>query len=340
MILGIIQAQQNEAEKAARHFETVLVAEPQNAAAHFFLARLAQGKPDWAAAARHYRAALENRHPQREGILIELAVAEVHLGEPATALKTLDGLETPSDAARAAAYHVAAAMARRHLDDPAGAIESLRKAVAATPGNPALREQLIETLIATGGYAAALTEAIQAQRAFPDHAGIQYQFGVGGFYIRDSPFTSLALRNLRDVQPQDPRGLVLQGLALIKSEDPTAAVEVLRKAVAADVPQSRLFLAVALEDLAEYEEAEKILQAVREERLDGNFHLTLGRLLFAQKRDEEALGPLRKADAYMPAHPDVHLQLSRVYERIGRLPEANEHRKKWEQLQAARSGEF
>jgi tetratricopeptide (TPR) repeat protein len=340
MMLGIIQAQQNEAGKAARHFEAVLLTQPQNAAAHFFLARLARDKPDWPAAARHYRAALENNHPQREGILIELAVAEANLGEPAAALKRLDRLEPPSDPAKAAAYHAAAAIAHRRLDDPRRAMESLRKAIAATPENPGLREQWIETLIAAGEYAAALTEAIQAQRRFPDHAGIQYQFGIGGFYIRESPFTSLSLRNLRDVHPQDPRVLVLQGLDLLKSENAGAAIEVLRKGAAADVPQSRLFLAVALEDVAEYEEAGKVLQGIREERWDGNFHLTLGRVLAAQKRNEEALSPLRKAEAYMPTHPDVHLQLSRVYERIGKLIEANEHKNKWEQLQAARSEEF
>jgi tetratricopeptide (TPR) repeat protein len=340
MMLGIIHAQQNEAEKAVRHFEAVIRTQPQNAAAHFFLARLAQSKPDWAAAARHYRAALENQHPEREGITIELAVAEVNLGETATALERLDRLATPSDPGKAAAYHSAIALVHRHLDNPQGAIESLRNAIAANPLNPTLYEQRIDALIATGDYAGALTEAIRAQRKFPDHAGIQFQFGVGGFYIRENPFTSLSLRNLRDNHPEDPRVLVLEGLVLVKSENSGGAIEILRRAAAAEVPQSRLFLAVALEDLAEYEEAAKVLQQAREEKLDGNLHLTLGRLLVAQKRNDEALATLRKAEAYMPTHPDVHLQLSRVYERTGKLTEANEHKKRWEQLQAARSEEF
>ena len=140
MMLGIIHAQQNQTDRAKEHFEAVVKAQPKNAAAHFFLARIAASEANWAMAASHFRTALENGNPDRDSAIVGLAAAEVRLGEPAAALTRLTALGLPAEPRNAAAYHAAAALAHRCLEDPRRAAESLEKAVEANLADPALRE--------------------------------------------------------------------------------------------------------------------------------------------------------------------------------------------------------
>ena len=299
MMLGIIHAQQNQTDRAKEHFEAVVKAQPQNAAAHFFLARIAASEANWAKAASHFRAALENGHPDRDSAIVGLAAAEVHLGEPAAALTRLTALGLPAEPRNAAAYHAAAALAHRWLEDPRRAAESLEKAIEANLADPALREQLSEALVAAGEYSESLTEAIQAQRKFPDHAGIQYQLGIAGFYISGSPFTSLALRNLKDVAPEDTRNLVLEGLVQLQREEFGTAVELLRKADAAGAPRSRLFLAVALAENSEFDAAENVLVQARE---------VLDRARELERGDEEDEERLRRERPIHQNHPPADVE--------------------------------
>ena len=212
MMLGLIRAQQGRTEQAVKHFQAVVEADPPNPHAHFYLGRLLSAQAQWRQAARHFSAALRSDAPDRETATIGLAVAQVEMGEAARALSHLQGMSEPKDPRKAASYFGALGSAQRELGkfrESAAAFQSARELQS---NNPAYHEQLVRAFLSAGDFTAALTAAVPAQKRFPDHPGMQFVFGLAGFRVRESPFTKLALRNLRDTHPSNARVVVLEGL--------------------------------------------------------------------------------------------------------------------------------
>ena len=242
LMLGMLRARQGQWDAAGTHFRAVTAADPSNAHAHFFLGRVLQSKGDWAGAAKAYGAAFENGHPERDKVVLHLAAAEIEAGRPEDAVTHLGVLPEPTEESLAALYQGTLGAALADAGRLEKAVAALRRAGELDGTNAEYQEKLVEALTHAGETVAALNEAVRAQRRFPLHPGVQYRFGIVGYYVVESPFKKLAPRNLREARPDDPRLLVLEGLVHHKQGRLGQAKQALSRAAQKGVPEAHLFL--------------------------------------------------------------------------------------------------
>ncbi|MCP5113220.1 MAG: tetratricopeptide repeat protein, partial [bacterium] len=256
MLLGIISARQQQWDAAVVSFSNVTKLDPDNSFAHYYLGQAHRARGNREAAAQSLATALETGFPRREQLTIELAIALNEKGKPREALARLAKVSEPGDQEQAGQYHAAKAVAHRLLDEAKPALEEIELAVERHRHNAAYWGLSIETFIAAGQHSLALTAAIAAQRLFPDHPDILYQFGVASHYVQQSPFTKLALRRLRDSRPNDRRIRVREGLAARKVGQADEAAAALREAAANGVVEAHLFLGALLLEREDFPAAE------------------------------------------------------------------------------------
>jgi Flp pilus assembly protein TadD len=173
-----------------------------------------------------------------------------------------------------------------------------------------------------------MEEAIHAQRKFPDYPDIQFLFGVASYYITESHFTKLALRNLREVEPDGARVLLIEGMLYRKQGQTEDATRDFTEAAKRGVPDAHLLLGILLKEAGDYTGAEREYRTA--ERLNprnGQLLLELGKLLLTRGSVNEALPRLLKAVQYMPTNSAVHYQLGLAYARLGQKAKAEHHLK-------------
>ena len=159
--------------------------------------------------------ALKREYPERERLLVELALAQNEAGHPEQALTSLEGI-TPSGRRgplgailcgdRVCARQVESAGVRRR--------RRFVRRCASIARNAHYWEFLIGLLLKNDEAPLALAEAIRAQQKFPDNADIQFLFALASYHVTESPLSKLALRNLREADPKSPRVLLAEGLAV------------------------------------------------------------------------------------------------------------------------------
>ena len=172
----------------------------------------------------------------------------------------------------------------------------------------------------------ALAEAIRAQKKFPDQSDIQFLFALASYHVAESPLSGLALRNLREADPDSPRVQLAEGLLYRKQGKTEEATNAFRRAAARGAPDAHLLLGIVFRENGDYAAAERAY--VEDERLNprnGQVLLEIGKLLFARGELEQARIRFEKAAEYMPDAPAVHYQLGLVYRRLGQLEKAQEH---------------
>jgi Tfp pilus assembly protein PilF len=76
LILGLIAARNNQWEASDRHFTAVVKLDPSNAYGYFYLGQSKLYQRKWEPAIRFFTDALERQYPDRERLLVELAVAQ------------------------------------------------------------------------------------------------------------------------------------------------------------------------------------------------------------------------------------------------------------------------
>ncbi len=86
MILGVLAAQKKEWNMSDKHFQAVVKLEPSNPFGHFYLGQSRLYQQQWDAAIRYFRSALERQYPEKERVLVELALAQNEAGHPDHAL--------------------------------------------------------------------------------------------------------------------------------------------------------------------------------------------------------------------------------------------------------------
>ena len=336
MILGIIAAQNNEWEISNRHFQKIIEIEPSNPYGYFYLGQAELYQREWEAAIRFFNGALERQYPDTGRLLVELALAQNEAGHPEDALATLRKTSPPDEPRLAAQYHGVTAFAQAKLNQLAPAIDAIRLALQFDDSGVQYWEFLIDTLIRTEQSPQALAEAIRAQRKFPDQPDIQFLLALASYHVVESPLSRLALRNLREADPDSPRVLLAEGLALRKEGNNEQAITAFRKAVAGGVPDAHLLLGILLRESGDQAGAEKEYREA--ERLNpdsGQVLLEMGRVLMTKGDLAGAVVRLKRAAELMPFAPAVHYQLGILYRRMGQNEEAERHLNLSRQLQSA-----
>ncbi|PYV14356.1 MAG: hypothetical protein DMG07_12125 [Acidobacteria bacterium] len=304
MILGVIAAQRQQWDAAKLHFRAVVRLAPSDPNGYFYLGQANLYQQNWATAAYYFTRALETNYPDRERLIVELAFAENEAGRPKQALATLGKVRLPVQGPHAAQFHAVTAFIQEKLQQPDPAIKAIRRAIDLDESNAQYREFLISSLISADRVNAAVEEAIRAQRKFPDHPDIQFLFGVASYYITESHFTKLALRNLREVEPNGPRVLLIEGMLNRKQGQTDEATLAFTEAAKRGVPDAHLLLGIVLREAGDYIGAEREYRAA--ERLNprnGQVLLELGKVLLIRGSVNEALTRLLRAVQYMPANP-------------------------------------
>jgi Flp pilus assembly protein TadD len=335
MILGLISAQKNEWEAANGHFDKVVALDPSSPYGYFYLGQAKLYQQQWDAAIQFFTKAGERRYPDTARLLVELALAQNEAGHPEDALATLGKTSPPDDPRLAAQYHGVTAFARASLNQLEPAIEAIRRALQFDDTGPHYWEFLIDTLIRMDQSPRALAEAIRAQRKFPDQSDIQFLFALASYHVTESPLSGLALRNLREANPADPRVLLAEGLALRKEGKNEQATIAFRNAAARGVTDAHLLLGILLREAGDQAGAEKeYREAERANPNNGQVLLEIARMLITRGDLAGALTRLKRAAELMPSAPPVHYQLGILYRRMGQNDDAEHHLNLFRQLQA------
>ena len=326
MILGVIAAQKQQWGVSNEHFGSVVRLDPANPFGYFYLGQAKLFQHQWEPAIQYFSKALDLGYPERDRLVIELATAQNEAGRPNQALTSLGTIGSPADQRLAAQYHAITAYAKSRLSQSAPAIEAMRKAVQLDESSANYWEFLISELIKTDQNPQALSEAIRAQRIFPDNPEIQFLFALASYYVSESPLTGLALRNLREVEPDSARVQLAEGLVYRKQGKTQEAIEAFRRAAARGLPDAQLLLGIVNRENGEYEAAEQEYRKAEQlNPRNGQVLLEMGKLLVARGELEQARIRLEKAAEYMPDAPAVHYQLGILYQRLGQLDKAKEH---------------
>ena len=325
MILGVIAAQKNDWAVSNRHFQAIVRLDPANPYGYFYLGQAKLYEREWEAAVQYFSKALDRQYPDRDRLTVELALAHNEAGRPERALELLGGIASP-DERLAAQYHAVQAFALDRLGQPVQAINAMRAALESDDSRPDYWEFLISTLIKSDRAPHALGEAIRAQSKFPDNAEVQYLFALASYHVNESPLSHLALRNLREAAPDDPRVLLAEGLLDRKQGENEKATAAFEKAAQRGVPDAHLLLGIVYRENGDYQAAEKeCREAERLNPRSGQVLFELGKLLFTRGALEEARVRLEKAAQLMPDTANVHYQLGLLYRRLGQTEKSQEH---------------
>lgn len=326
MILGVIAAQNNDWDVSDKHFQAVVRLEPSNPYGYFYLGQAKLYQHQWDQGIRYFLKALEREYPDHDRLMVELAVAQNEAARPEEALATLGKIPEPADERLAAQYHAVTAFAQAKLNQPGRAIDAMRRALKADETNSDHWEFLIGWLIKTDQTPQALAEAIRAQQKFPDHPDIQYLFALAGYYVSESPLSGLALRNLREADPDSPRVPLAEGLLYRKQGKTAEATKAFQRAAQRGAPDAHLLLGIVYRENGDYAAAEReYREAERLNPQNGQVMLELGKLFLARGEWEQARIRLEKAAQSMPDAPAVHYQLGLLYRRLGQTEKSEQH---------------
>ena len=326
MILGIIAARNSDWAAATRYFQTVVRLDPADPHAYFYLGQARLSQQQWAAAMQYFSKALEREYPDRERLLVELSMAQNEAGHPQQALDTLRKIAVPAEEHLAAQYHSVTAFALDRLGHPGPAIDAIRRALQLDDTSPQSWTLLIGLLLQSDQAPQALAEAIRAQRKFPDHPDVQFLFALASYHVSESPLSGLALRNLREADPESPRVLLAEGLLFRKQARNHEAAEAFRRAAGRGVPDAHLLLGIVYKENGDYAAAEReYREAERITPNHGQVLLELGKLLLNRGELEEARRRLEKAAVLTPDAPGLHYQLGLLYRRLGDTEKAEQH---------------
>jgi len=326
MILGVIAAQKNQWETSDRHFNAVIRLEPSNPYGYFYLGQAKLYQRQWEKAIQFFTKALQFEYPERERLMIELAVAQNEAGNPQEALSILDKTGLPPDSRLAAQHHGARAFAQARMNQPAAAIEAIRSALQLDDSTVDYWDLLISTLIGIDETPQALAEAIRAQKKFPDHPDIQFLFALASYYVPESPLSGVALRNLREAEPDSARVQLAEGLLFRKQGKTEEATSAFKRAAERGAPDAHLLLGIVYKENGDYDAAEReYREAERLNPQNGQTMLEIGKLLVARGDLEQARQRFEKAAEYMPDARAVHYQLGLLYRRLGQPEKAQQH---------------
>jgi tetratricopeptide (TPR) repeat protein len=162
----------------------------------------------------------------------------------------------------------------------------------------------------------------------------------GRLFVLRSDYTSgiAELRQALELDPEhfEARMLLSRTIAQANPEEALMHLRMLQSRHP-EKPELRGVLAGVLRNMGEVDEARQLLDEIlREMPDDWEALLERGKLALDAQQPAEAESWLRKAEACVPLHPEVHLALGRTLMRLGQREEARKYLDRFQQHEAER----
>jgi tetratricopeptide (TPR) repeat protein len=330
--LAYALAAKGDLDAAARQFERVLENEPESLEAILGLARVRQGRKELDVAEALFKKAMEVKPDlvQAREYLAGVYQEKREYNEASEVLESLLAMPEGAYPARQRAESWAQlGFVRQELDDHAGAVEAMRKAVEWSPEDPRFEAALIQILLIADQVDEAEKAHREAIRRFPESDGLTV-LGVQIAYEQGESQQSLG--KLLDMARLEPENLTFTGAVVDLyqrekrfAEGEAFLLEVMDKTVESE---QRLFqLGAMLERQKKYDEAEAAFKKVLEMSPGNSAAMNyLGYMLADQNvRLEESLDYIQRAVALDPYNGAYLDSLGWVYFKLDKLDLAEEN---------------
>ncbi len=162
-------------------------------------------------------------------------------------------------------------------------------------------------------------------------------YGIGLLLQGDLRAAEESFRRVIEVAPDNPEGYVNVARARLQEGDLQGARAMLEAALAraAGLAKAHFFLGVAFKELGEYGQALGHLRRAAEQYpRDRVVRNTIGRVLFLQRRFEEAIAEFERVLEVDPEDLMAHYNLMLCYRGLGRTEEAEIERRLYERFKA------
>src|SRR5579862_4505634 len=314
--LGLAFLSSGDPASAATELRAAIREKPDSATSHFALGTLLYNQKKLTPAAAEFDTVLkiDANFPSAAISLAQVLVAQGNSPAAIALLqKTLTQSPTPE---QVVPLTVALALAYSQAGQPAKAVETLQKLVAAQPGSAEVHLGLgvVEAGARPPSLEAEITEFREALRLDPKKE--EARLALGRALISQQKFSEaiVLLREYVDHEPLDFQGYYTAGLAYKGLEQWEPSIELLQRAAKLN-PSS-------------YE-----------------VHYDLGSVLAATGQTEHAIHELRAAEKIRPSAPEVHDQLAQLLAKSGQTELAKKEHSESIALASrddahARAGEF
>jgi Flp pilus assembly protein TadD len=162
-------------------------------------------------------------------------------------------------------------------------------------------------------------------------------YGIGLLLQGDLKGARAAFEKVTEIDPKNPDGWANIGRAAVQEGDMERARNVLEKALALspDLARAHFFYAKVLRANGKYDEAaEHLRQVLVQYPRDRVVLNDLGRILFLQRRYQDAIKELNAALAVDPEDLQAHYNLMLCYEGLGDEKQAHEHQVRYLRFKA------
>jgi tetratricopeptide (TPR) repeat protein len=333
LVLGMIQRERGETEKAEQAFKEAFKIAPDGAATRFALAVLLRDAGHYQEALRQFQQ-VKTLRPSAN-VDYQLASTYYLVGNFAKALQLLEQIPGAGKATPPARYYKLLAETNAKMERWPATFAALEKALDLDPHDPSLYVDL--------GFALADLNALQeAEQLFLGvlkHIPDSPEIYVGLARVRmlqDHNSEALeAFRRALELNPDSAQAYYLMGNCLNGMERFKEAQEAYRKAILLNPERDDFHFSLGslLENqgdtgaaLSEFEKAASLNPA------SADAHYRLGRLYAQKGNDTLAMEQFRKAIDLRPKDPHSYDQLARVYVRIGKRSEAQKALETFQEL--------
>jgi tetratricopeptide (TPR) repeat protein len=167
-------------------------------------------------------------------------------------------------------------------------------------------------------------------------------YGIGLLLQGDLKSAENVFLKVTQMDPAYVDGFVNVARARIQEGEMEAAAEILQKALALNprLAKTNFFYALTLKAAGKYDEAHKYLQvAVEQYPRDRVVQNTIGRVLFLQRRYQEAVDALHKVLSIDPEDLQAHYNLMLCYQGLGKADEAKREETLYRRFKADESSQ-
>jgi tetratricopeptide (TPR) repeat protein len=267
--LGLLLLAEGNQTRAEEHFREVLRSDPNNARAHFGLARAAFTKGDWPSAREQVSHCLVDPTTRK---VARTLLAQVHerVGNSAAAEAYRQAAEGPDDLPWPDPFVVEASRLQtgkrtlllrgRILLEQGHVAESIavgRQAVKEYPDDAQAWEKLGEALLRQGDFSGSKDALLNAIRIEP--LAVEAYFYLGSAAIQREEYADATswFRKAVEVKPDYARAYHALGVCLERQGDSTASIEALRQAIGCqpDLIDARTLLGEQLAKVGKKDEA-------------------------------------------------------------------------------------